>query len=361
MGNIPFLPIKIGSLELKNRFLMSAAVDGMAADPIARAQRYAELAAGGVGLIVAGRVLNKEVGFGRVADAVHERGGRIALQILSHMGLGFEPKVDSPAASVVPEGIDIFSNVFPYGRHHEASDGEIEDSIASLARAAKLAKSFGVDAIQVHSAHNSGLFQFLTPLTNQRKDKWGGSVENRVRLHREVYKAVRSEIGPDIPIFIKLGVEDPFPNGLKLAEGITAAKLLAGCGYDAIEVSQGLQDFRDAKTMAGTPLRMGTVKISQEGYFRAWCRDVKKAIDKPTIMTGGMRSFELVEEVLAGGETDMIGMCRPFVKEPGLVKRWEEGNRKKATCISCNKCGLGLMKGLPLACYVKEKWDLPLL
>jgi len=336
--------------------MMSAAVDGMAADPQARAQRYGELARGGVGLIVSGRVLDKNEEFARVADAVHESGGRIALQILSHMGLGFDSNVDSPAASVVPDS-DIFSSVFPYGKHHEATEAEIGDMVASFVRAATLAKSFGVDAVQVHSAHNSALFQFLTPLINNRTDQWGGAVENRVRLHKEVYRAVRSEIGPDMPIFIKLGVQDVFPNGLKLAEGIVAAKLLAECGYDAIEVSQGLQDFRDSKTLAGTPIRMGTVKISQEGYFRAWCRDVKKAMDKPTIMTGGIRSYELVEEVISGGETDVIGMCRPFVKEPGLVNKWEGGDHKKATCISCNKCGLGLMKGLPIACYIKEKWS----
>lgn len=357
MPDIAFSPFSIGTLELKNRFLMSAAVDGMAADPQARAKRYADLAGGGVGLIVAGRVMNKEEAFGRVADAVHENGGRIALQILSHMGLGFNPHIDSPAASVVPEELDIFSNIFPRGRHHEASDGEIEDAIASLAGTAKLAKRFGVDAIQVHSAHNSALFQFLTPLINRRKDKWGGPIENRVRLHREVYRAVRSEIGPDLPIFIKLGAADVFPGGLSLSEGIAAAKLLAACGYDAIEVSQGLQDFRDTRTLAGTPLRMRTVNISQEGYFRAWCRDVRKAIDKPAIMTGGMRSFELVEEVLAGGEADLVGMCRPFIKEPGLIRRWAQGDRRKAACISCNKCGLGLAKGMPLACYVKEKWS----
>ncbi|MBM4272161.1 MAG: NADH:flavin oxidoreductase [Deltaproteobacteria bacterium] len=355
MSTVPFLPIKIGNLELKNRFLMSAAVDGMAADPHARAQRYSDLARGGVGLIVAGRVLDKKEEFGRVVDAVHEGGGRIALQILSHMGLGFNPKVDSPAASVVPGESVIFSSYFPYGPHHEATEGEIEEMIAACVNAARLAKSFGVDAVQVHSAHSSALLQFLTPLINQRKDKWGGPVENRVRVHQEVYRAVRAEVGPDMPILIKLGVEDPFPNGLKLAEGVVAARLLAECGYDAIEVSQGLQDFRDPKTMAGTPIRTGAIKVSEEGYFRAWCRDVKKAIDKPAIMTGGIRSYEIVAKILAGGEADMIGMCRPFVREPGLVKRWEEGDRKKATCISCNKCGMGMTKGLPLACYVKEK------
>lgn len=355
MSNVPFQPIRIGGLELKNRFMMSAAVDGIA-DPDARVRRYAELARGGVGLIVAGRVPDGDEAFGPVADAVHENGGRIALQIISHRGLGFAPGRDTPAASAVDDSI-IFSPYFPYGPHHEATAGEIEAMAADFAAAAKRAKRFGVDAVQVHSAHNSALFQFLTPLINRRSDEWGGPVENRVRVHREVFRAVRSEVGPGMPILLKLGVEDPFPGGLRLAEGLAAAKLLAEYGYDAVEVSQGLQDFRDPKTMAGTPLRAGIVKVSQEAYFRPWCKEVKGAIAKPAIMSGGIRSYELIEEVLAGGEADMIGMCRPFVREPGLVNRWFDGDRRKATCVSCNKCGLGLVKGLPLACYVKGKWN----
>ncbi len=359
MGEIPFLPVRIGGLELRNRFIMSAAVDGMAADPKARALRYAALAEGGVGLIVAGRVLDRNEEFGPVADAVHSSGGRIALQLVSHTGIGFDPNADSPAASVVPQDSAIFSTYFPFGRHHQATKGEIEGMIEGYAASAELAKSYGVDAVEVHSAHNSAAFQFLTPLINRREDEWGGPIENRVRLHMEIYRAIRSQIGPDIPVFIKLGAQDPFPNGLKLEDGKAAAKLLADCGYDAIEVSQGLQDFRDTKTWYGTPMRFGTVKISQEAYFRDWCAQIKKVIDKPAIMTGGIRSYELVEEMLAGGETDMIGMCRPFIREPGLVKRWEEGDRKKATCVSCNKCGLSLFRNLPLACYVREKWAFP--
>lgn len=357
MSDAAFTPCKIGNLEIRNRFVMSAAVDGLAGNLEARVQRYCAFVDGGIGLVIAGCVYDKNESFEKVVEAVHRQGGKIALQILSHVGLGFAPDADSPAASVVPKESPIFSKVFPYGKHHEAGEAEIMGLVDDFVQAARMAKGFGVDAIEVHSAHNSALMQFLTPLINQRKDQWGGPVENRVRVHKEVYKALRAEVGHDIPLLIKVGVEDPFPGGLKIEEGREAARLLAECGYDAIEVSQGLQDFRDAKTLQGTPLRMGTVKISQEAYFRDWCKAVKEIIPKPTIMTGGIRSYELVQEMLARGETDFIGLCRPFIKEPGLVKRWESGDRRKATCISCNRCGVGLMRGMPLACYVKEKWD----
>lgn len=351
MTNLPFTPFKIGRLEIKNRFVMSAAVDGMSGDINGRIQRYVRFAQGGVGLIIAGRVLNNNESFERVVDAVHKAGGKIALQILSRKGLGFDPQNDTPAAGVVPKESPIFNSVCPFGPHHEATENEIAEMINDYAGAARLAKDFGVDAVQVHSAHNSALFQYLTPLINNRQDRFGGTLTNRIRIHKEVYNIVRAEVGDKMPILIKLGVEDPCPNGLKFEEGKEAARLLAEHGYDVLEISQGLQDFSDAKTWRGTPLRMNTVKISQEAYFRNWCRDIKKIIKRPTIMTGGIRSFELVEEILAGGETDLIGMCRPFIKEPDLIKRWQNGDHRKATCISCNKCGLALTKNLPLACF----------
>lgn len=355
MSELAFSPCTIRNLRIANRFLMSAAVEGMAGDVEARARRYAALAEGGVGLIVAGRVLDRRERFEQVVTAVQRAGGRIALQLLSHHGVGFSPMADNPAASVVSSESPIFSYVCPYGPHHEATPSEIDAMIDEFGEAARFATSMGVDAVQVHSAHNSSLMQYLSPLTNQRTDAWGGPVENRVRVHREVYRVVREAVGDEMPILIKLGVQDVFPGGLTLEEGTRAAAILAAVGFDAIEVSQGLQDFRDSKTLQGTPLRLGTVTTSQEGYFRSWCREVKQAISKPTIMTGGMRSYELVEEVLAGGETDMVGMCRPFIREPGLVRRWERGERGRATCISCNGCASGLMKGRPLACALDER------
>lgn len=354
MNNTPFSPLKIGSLEIKNRFIMSAAVDGLAGNLDARIERYAQLAEGGVGLIVAGRVLDRNESFEKVVEAVHRHGGKIALQILSHMGLGFNPAIDSPAASQIPKDSVLFSPFLPFGKHHAASESEIMSFIEDYARAAGIAKEFGVDAIEVHSAHNSALMQFLTPLINQRKDKWGGSIENRARVHGEIYRAIRAEVGDKMPIFIKLGVEDPYPNGLKFEEGKVAAKILAGCGYDALEISQGLMDFSDLKAWSGSPLRKGIVNISQEAYYRSWCREIKRTINKPAIMTGGIRSYELVQELLANNETDFIGMCRPFIREPGLANRWQSGDHQKATCISCGKCCLSAMKNLPLACCLNR-------
>jgi len=354
MNDISFTPFTIRGLHIKNRFVMAAAVDGLASDIDARIRRYEKLAEGGVGLIIAGRVLGENESFEKVVEAVHKKGGRIALQILSHRGLGFNPAADSPAASLVSRESPIFSPMFPYGLHHEASESEIMDLIEDFVQAARMAVAFGVNAIEVHSAHNSALMQFLSPLINKRNDKWGGSIENRLRVHKEVYHAVRSEVSDRIPILIKLGGEDLFPGGLALEEGKAAAMLLAECGYDAIEVSQGLQDGRD---MDRTPMRMGILKVSQEAYFRKWCKAIRSSIKKPTIMTGGIRSYPLVHEMLSNGETDLIGICRPFIREPDLVNRWQEGDRRRARCISCNKCGCGLARGLPLACYLNEKWD----
>ncbi len=356
MNADPFSPCRIGTLELANRFVMSAAVEGMDKDLAMRVQYFTDRAAGGVGLIIAGRLGNQDTTFGRVVESVHRVGGKIALQVISHRGLGFHPHCDVAAPSVVALESPIFSPLFPAGPHHEASEAEIAELISDYASAARHAKELGVDAIQVHAAHNSALMPWLSPLTNKRTDRWGGSIEDRVRVHQEVYGAIRAEVGKDFPIMIKLGVADPFEGGLSFAEGLRAATILADTGYDALEISQGLQDYQDLKTWKGTPMHLGVVTREQEAYFRPWCAQVKASIAKPTIMSGGMRSLDLIEEVLSQGETDLVGMCRPLIREPQLIRRWQGGDRRKATCVSCNKCGLGLMRGLPLACYLQEPW-----
>jgi 2,4-dienoyl-CoA reductase-like NADH-dependent reductase (Old Yellow Enzyme family) len=167
-------------------------------------------------------------------------------------------------------------------------------------------------------------------------------------MHCEIYKAVRAEVGETFPILIKLGVEDAFKNGLQFKEGKVAAQIIAACGYDALEISQGLQDMEMAlknRDFQGTLMRMKINTVEEEGYFRDWCREVKLSIAKPKIMTGGLRSYDLVNKIAQDGETDMIGMCRPFVKEPNLVHRWQQGGLRKANCTSCNKCVMAIIKG----------------
>lgn len=214
-------------------------------------------------------------------------------------------------------------------------------------------KKIGADAIQVHAAHQNFLSQMLSPLTNMRRDNWGGSIENRTRLHREIYKAIRVEVGNDFPVLIKLGVEDAVESGLKFAEGKIAAKIIADCGYDALEISQGLQDYED---WSGTPMRININAAKDEAYFKKWCYEIKQVVSRPTILTGGLRSLEMMEQLITDGTADCFGMCRPFIREPALIKRWQDGDRRKATCVSCNKCLTELlMHGKPLECYLDKK------
>lgn len=159
-------------------------------------------------------------------------------------------------------------------------------------------------------------------------------------------------MGKDFPVLIKLGVEDALKGGLKFEEGKEIALLISQYGYDAIEISQGLQDFR---SWEGTPMHLIN-SIKDEAYFRNWSLEIKKMIKLPIILTGGLRSFELIQSIIENEEADFIGLCRPLIREPGLISRWKNNDRRKAICISCNKCITELlMKDLPLECFLDKK------
>lgn len=353
-----FSVFKINSLTLKNRSVMSAAADNLNNNPEARLKRFATLAQGQIGLIISGGTRPHVIEKWRdVIDVVHKNGGKFAIQLVVESGPGVfmgqaQDDKNSIAVSVLSEDSIYFKALTPfvsYGKHHEATEQELLEIINTYAKAAALAQEIGADAIQVHAAHQNFLSQMLSPLTNTRTDKWGGSIENRTRLHLEVYKAIRKRVGKDFPILIKLGLEDAVQGGLKFTEGKKAAKLIADYGYNAIEVSQGLQNYTDWN---GTPMR--TINTEKdEAYFQDWCREIKQIISTPTILTGGVRSPKLIEQLIKNGTTDCVGMCRPFIREPGLIKRWQDGDLSKATCISCNKCLTEIfLKGEPLACYL---------
>ena len=121
------------------------------------------------------------------------------------------------------------------------SEDEIQNVITRFATSARLAEKAGFTGVQIHAAHGYLLSQFLSPFTNRRTDNWGGSLSNRLRLHREVYREIRHHVGKDYPVLIKLGVEDGFAGGLTLAEGIQAAQILADTGYDCLEISSGVR------------------------------------------------------------------------------------------------------------------------
>jgi len=202
---------------------------------------------------------------------------------------------------------------------------DIEGIIEDFGAAAVRARSAGFDAVQLHCAHGYLFSQFLSPLRNRRSDMWGGSPQGRRRFHVEVVKEVRRRVGDDFPVLIKYGVMDDQEGGTSLEDGVAAAVDMVAAGVDAIEVSAGLGGI---KGVAGR----GTVPYLERAAA------VKQAVAVPVGVVYGIRSLETVEDIIHRSEVDMVSMSRPFIREPGLINRWLDGDRSPARCISCDQC-----------------------
>lgn len=349
---------------MRNRFVRSATYDGIANEDgcvsDSQIKLFSDLAEGGVGLIISGityvhhtgqissfhnSIAGDEFipGFKKLVQAVHDRGAKIAIQLF-HGGKECKYLKKKNALPLAPSII----NNDPYysGEYREITDSEIWEVIDAFGDGAKRAKEAGFDAVQVHGAHGYLLSQFLSPLTNRRQDQWGGSLQNRLRLHSEIYKNIREKVGEDYPVLIKLGVEDGFFGGLQFDEGKESAILLAKLGFDSLEISLGLR----GKRYEGTEYKSQINSLDKEGYYRAWCRAIKNQLDIPIMIVGGLRTFSLMEKIVQNKEADCISLCRPFICEPGLVSDWKNDSQKKIKCISCNKCVDAIYIGKPINC-----------
>jgi len=355
MYEILFGPCRVGSLEIRNRFVRSATWDATADESGAVTDTsvafYKRLGEGGIGLIVSGHAFVSALGqatprqYGahnddmipglrRLVQAVHEGGGKIALQI-AHAGINsghlMSSGVTLPAVSRIPEMKRL---------HQEMTGEEIDGIVDDFAAAAVRGREAGFDAIQLHGAHGYLMSQFISPLYNHRTDRWGGSAENRRRFYTEVVHRVRQAIGPDFPFFIKFGVMDDSEGGLTLEDGIEAARQMVAAGIDAIEVSGGVGQgvYRTGEN--------GTVRTP----FQERAAAVKRAVEAPVILVAGIRSLETAQDIVMSGGADMVSMCRPFIREPHLVVRWQRGETAPATCITCNKCMAIVQRAEPLDC-----------
>ncbi len=361
----PFDPITIKNMKLRNRFVRSATYDGYAnmAGHVTEEQvkLFSDLAAGGVGLIITGMtnvhhsgqispfqnsIASDDCipGLKRLTDAVHDLGAKIAVE-LAHAGreaawfLGTKNK-EAIAPSFVSD------NTHFERKYREMTGDEILEIVDAFGDGAIRAREAGFDAVELHGAHAYLLSQFLSPHTNRRNDKWGGPLRNRLRIHQEIYKDIRSKVGEDYPVMIKLGVQDGFQGGLGLEEGRSAAKLLAKSGFDVLEISQGLR----GKWYEGTEFRTEINSIDKEGYFRNWCKDIENQVKVPVGLVGGLRSFELIDEIIRNNEGDLISLSRPLIREPGLINDWKAGDLHRARCISCNLCLQAVMALKKLQC-----------
>lgn len=343
-----FKPIRLGAVEVPNRFVRSATNECLTdkGDYVTDrlADLYEALARGGVGLIITGYAYVRVDGksstsqaaiyddkfippYKRITERLRPYPARIVLQI-AHGGRQSIPSAcnGSPIApSPVPYPV---TKLTP----REMTEDEIREIIRSFAQAAGRAREAGFHGVQLHSAHGYLLSQFISPFTNRREDKWGGSVENRARILLEVLKACRKEVGKEFPILIKLNSDDCIGDGLKIEDAVKIASMLGKAGIDAVEVSGGIGDsFPSA-------CRPDIDSPGKEAYFSDNARKIREVLSVPVICVGGIRSKEVMESIINTKKADMVSMSRPFIREPDLVERLRNGLAEKASCISCNQC-----------------------
>lgn len=344
-----FEPIQLGNLSLKNRLVRSATMENASiTDGVitpALKETYEELARGGVGLIITGMMgigpnsrVSAEMAatehptfhdaLQSLAETVHACGSKLVVQ-LSHCGI----KVTQFDTIDAPRGPSPFTP--KHGQPAvEMTQEEIAQITADFASAALRCKNAGADGVQLHCAHGYLLSQFLSPYYNQRTDEYGGTIENRARIVLEAYQAIRQAVGETYPILIKINYTDLVEGGLTGDECAFVCKALDALHIDAIEVSSGLNASRDS---SASPRMV-------DGHLNTFAqagKQIASLVNAAVISVGGHRDFNKLEQILNESRISAFSMSRPFLREPNLPAKWENGNAAPAKCISCNQCFKG--------------------
>lgn len=353
---------KINQMELKNRFVRSATWEGLANPDGSCSGKIAdmmlELAKGQVGLIITSHAyVNKNGQAGirqlgiykdqlissyiKIIEKLHREGSKIIMQIAHAGGRASAKLIKSQPFG--PSSLEVKDCMMC----REVTKNEIFQTISDFKNAAVRAKKAGFDGVQIHGAHGFLLSQFLSPFFNRREDEYGGSLENRARLILEILQAIRSELGRRFTVLIKLNSDDFIEGGFTPSEMVQVSAMLESAGIDAIELSGGTS-LNISKYSSSRVSKIDSKE--KEVYYRDAAKLYKKKITVPLILVGGIRSYEVAKELLEKDLADYISLCRPLIREPGLIKRWQEGDIKRAACISCNKCFVPTRAGKGLYC-----------
>jgi 2,4-dienoyl-CoA reductase-like NADH-dependent reductase (Old Yellow Enzyme family) len=316
-----FTPLKIKGVALNNRIVLPpmgtsmATERGEVTDDLV--EHYDRFAAAGVGLVIVehtyvrreGRVNAQQLGIyddalipglRRLADAVHARGSVIGLQITHGGGKATADLIGRPPISA--------SDVLVPGTtepSQAATRAEILEIVGAFVAAAQRAIRAGMDFVEIHGAHGYLLNQFLSPLTNQRADAYGGDLNGRLHLPLQVVRAVRQAVGDDYLLLYRLGANDFMPGGLTQEDGKQAAAALVEAGVDLLDISGGLYG-------ASLP---GWDEVSQ-GYFVPMAAEVRAAAGVPVIVAGGITEPEYADQVIRDGTVDLVAVGRAMLENP---------------------------------------------
>jgi len=368
-----FGPATLGPVTLRNRTVKAATFEGRTP----RGQVTDELidyhlapARGGVGLTTVaylavapeGRTHAEQIvvgedtlaGLARLTEAVHETGAAVAGQV-GHAGPvanGRSNGVKALSASRMPSPLSMQM----IGSVTERDLTRITHAYVATARTLVRA---GFDVLELHMAHSYLISSFLAPALNRRNDRWGGTLENRARLARQVARAVRDEVGDEVAVTAKVSLGDGFRGGVTTDDGLALAQLLEADGtLDALQMSGGsslmnpmylfrgdvpLKEFADAMPM---PVRLG-MRVGgkrflkeypfEEAYFLDKALRFRAGLSMPLMLLGGINRRDTMEQAMVQG-FDFVAMGRALLREPDLVRRLESGQRSSGVCIHCNRC-----------------------
>ena len=335
-------PLDLGFTTLRNRVIMGSMHVGLeeAKDGFKRmAAFYAERAAGGVGLIVTGGIAPNDRGRPMpggarmttpeeaahhqvVTQAVHEAGGKIAMQILHFGRYAYHPDLVAPSALQAP--------INPF-RPNPLSTEEVGQTITDFVNCAALAQSAGYDGVEIMGSEGYLLNEFIAARTNQRDDEWGGSYENRIRFPVEIVRRTRERVGPNFIIIYRLSMLDLVEGGSTQDEVIQLAQAVEAAGASIINTGIGWHEAR-IPTIA--------TKVPRAAF--AWVtKQLKGKVNIPLVATNRINTPEVAEQLLADGFCDMVSMARPFLADPLFIQKAAAGKADEInTCIGCNQACL---------------------
>ncbi|MBN1658514.1 MAG: NADH:flavin oxidoreductase [Anaerolineae bacterium] len=366
-------PGRIGSLELRNRIIRAGCFEGMSqggAVTPALIEHHRRVAAGGVGMTTVaycsvsfdGCAFGHELwmrdeivpGLRHLAEAVHREGAAASIQ-LGHCGFFASPQVIGHR----PLGASPKLCLYRLSRCEEMTTPQIEAKIDDFVRASLLAREAGLDAVEIHAGHGYLLSQFLSPWTNHRRDRYGGSLENRLRFPAAVIAAVRQALGPDFPILVKMNQRDGMRGGLELDEATQIAQrferegasaLVPSCGFTArtpLYMMRGHVPTREmARNQPNLLTRLGLILFGRfmvQAYpFRPLflldgALQIRRSVTIPVVYVGGVLSLADMEQAMHAG-FEFVEVGRAIVRDPDFVNKLQAGAIEASDCDHCNRC-----------------------